>query len=558
MAGRTQPWGRNGAFVRPARTTLRPVRRAALSLLLALGSGAFMSGPLACAAEPSTRALPEAAAGADLFTGGRVPLIRIELGPSQVAALREAPRTYVRGRISDGSNTLGEVGIHLKGSKGSFRGVDDNPSFTLSFDHFKPGQRFHGLRKIHLNNSVEDPSLVNESLGSELFRRAGVPAPRVGHAHVQLNGRKLGLHVLKEGFTEDFLALHFQQTGGNLYEPIEGSDVNNRMERDSGAGPDEQKDLEALAAAALEPDLPRRWQQLQAVLDVDRFLSFLALEVLLGHRDGYCLARNNFRVYHDLDTGKMVFLPHGMDVLLGSPDLPLQPHMAGLVARAVMETAEGRSGYRGRVASVFTNVFNVAALTSRVDQLVLQLRPALRGSAGRDLVRQAEVVKARITVRAAGVARQLAQPEPQPLRFENGLARPGPWQVVDAPAGGTLDQVKAPDGRPALHIRAGPVTAASWRTTVWLGRGRYRFEGQARIAGVTALPYGRNEGAGLRVAGARQPQPHRFTGDSPWKNLTVDFEVASPLEAVELSCELRASHGEAWFDLESLRLLRMR
>ena len=29
--------------------------------------------------------------------------------------------------------------------------------------------------------------------------------------------------------------------------------------------------------------------------------------------DGYVMNRNNYRVYHDLDTGKMVFFPHGMD-----------------------------------------------------------------------------------------------------------------------------------------------------------------------------------------------------------------------------------------------------
>lgn len=56
------------------------------------------------------------------------------------------------------------------------------------------------------------------------------------------------------------------------------------------------------------------------------------MEVMLGHRDGYCLARNNHRVYHDLDSGKMVLFPHSTDQLFGSlalfcPGLsPLFPH----------------------------------------------------------------------------------------------------------------------------------------------------------------------------------------------------------------------------------------
>src|SRR5262249_24800029 len=110
------------------------------------------------------------------------------------------------------------VGIHLKGSTGSFRSLDDKPAFTLNFDRFSRGTRFHGLRKIHLNNSVEDPSYLNEMIGSELFRAAGVPAPRVTHARVELNGTPLGLYVLKEGFTEDLAGRYFKRTDGNWSE----------------------------------------------------------------------------------------------------------------------------------------------------------------------------------------------------------------------------------------------------------------------------------------------------------------------------------------------------
>src|SRR5207244_1709630 len=123
---------------------------------------------------------------------------------------------------------------------------------------------------------------------------------------------------------------------------------------DSGA----QFELKMLAAAAREPDLPRRWERLQQVLDVERFLSFMAIEIMACHRDGYCLARNNFRIYQDRDSGKIVFFPHGMDQLFGKADASIQPHMHGLIARALLETPEGRQGYRQRVALLLTNVFD--------------------------------------------------------------------------------------------------------------------------------------------------------------------------------------------------------
>src|SRR5438105_4813164 len=300
--------------------------------------------------------------GADLFTNGPVPRLRIEIAPNRLAELRRSSREYVPAMLREGPATYENVGIHLKGSTGSFRGVDDKPALTLSFGKFVPGQRFHGLEKIHLNNSVEDPSYLNEALGSELFRAAGVPAPRVSHSIVELNGRSLGLYVLKEGFTEDFLGIHFRQTTGNLYEPGPGHDADQLLKKNFGNGARDQSDLKALAAAAKDPDLAQRWQRLKQNLDMERFISFMAMEVITGHRDGYCLARNNFRIYHDVDTDKILFFPHGMDQLFGKSPSTVQPRMNGLVARAVMETSQGRQQYRQRVGFLLTNAFDVGVL----------------------------------------------------------------------------------------------------------------------------------------------------------------------------------------------------
>ncbi|TMP97186.1 MAG: hypothetical protein E6L09_13700, partial [Verrucomicrobia bacterium] len=303
-----------------------------------------------------------------LFTNDSVLRIRIELRPQNVQALREESRRYVRATLYAEGKVYRDVGVHLKGSTGSFRGIDDKPGLTLDFGRFAPDQKFHDLRKIHLNNSVEDPSYVNELIGSELFRAAGVPAPRVSHALVEMNGRPLGLYVLKEGFTEDFLSIYFKRVDGNLYDTDWGHDVGERMKRLSGRDPEnEQRDLEALAAATREPDLGRRWQRLEHTLELDRFVTFMALEVMICHRDGYCMARNNFRIYDDPETGRMVFLPHGMDQLFGKADLPWKPHMAGLVARSALETPEGRQRYEAQFRSIFTNLFIVDRLTNRVN-----------------------------------------------------------------------------------------------------------------------------------------------------------------------------------------------
>jgi len=509
------------------------------------------------AANPATSPAPAAATPGDgLFTEGMTPRITIEVGTDALQSLRRDPREFVRATVREGGKLFNQVGVHLKGSVGSFRPVDDRPAFTLDFCQFNEGRKFYGLRRIHLNNSVEDPACVNEKLGSELFQAAGVPAPRVTRALVTLNGRALGLYVLKEGFTEDFLSCHFKTVGGDLYEPEAGHDVDQRFKRNSVAGPSlGRAPLQALAAAASEPDLERRWRRLQATLDTDRFLSFMAMEVMLGHRDGYCLARNNFRVYHDVDSGKMVFFPHGMDQLLGTADLPWQPHFGGLVAQAVMETTEGKRLYAARFNSLFTNLFQADALTRRVDQLVLEVRPLLGGTNWTTLRDESDRVKQRLRDRYASLKAQCQEAPLKPLEFVAGICHLSGWRVAEALPGGRMEEAKSTDGLRALRIVAGGETAAAWKTRAVLTQGHYRFEGRCRVAGVKPLPYGVHQGAGLRLGGHVR-QTGNLTGDSTWKLLAADFQVEHDGEEVEFICELRAASGEAWFEVGSLGVVR--
>src|SRR2546426_4850042 len=248
-----------------------------------------------------------AAAGALFSTG--VPLqIEIQISDADVKILKKDSRKYVNATVIEtipaaiqlplGNQIIyTNVGLHLKGSAGSFRQIDDpKPAFTLSLNQFNIERRFHGLRKIHLNNSVQDASYLNELLAGELFRAANVPATRAAHAMVTLNGKRLqGLYVLKEGFTKDFLAQFFKKTNGNLYDMDPGREITEKLKKDMGDGPNDWSDLKALADAAKEPDASKRWQALDHVLDLDRFVAFMVMEVMTCHWDGYCLGRNNFR-----------------------------------------------------------------------------------------------------------------------------------------------------------------------------------------------------------------------------------------------------------------------
>lgn len=335
-----------------------------------------------------------------LFEGDRPIHLRIRLGTNEWTQLAQAHRKYVSATISTDESAGMEVGVHLKGSTGSFRPLNDKPGWTLDFGRYKADQRFRGYRKIHLNNSIEDASTLSEQMGTELFRAAGVPAPRVTRAEVTLNDRPLGLYVLVEGITTEWLGEQFGCGDGVFHDHGSGGDVDEPARQIGGrqAGKKDAiaSDMSRLAAAATEPDLVVRWEAMQRLLDVDRFLSFMAVEILVTHHDGYCLSRNNFRIYHNPIQDRLVFLPHGMDQLFWQPHLPRTPHMAGLVAKALLEIPEARQKYEARHAELSRGLMRKADVLARLDRLRNILRSQVGARRFRELDPAVSELRARI------------------------------------------------------------------------------------------------------------------------------------------------------------------
>jgi spore coat protein H len=224
---------------------------------------------------------------------------------------------------------------------------------------------------------VEDPTFLTEKICRELFLKAGVPIPRSDFAVVELNGRPLGLYTLVEGWNKQFLKRHFAKADGNLYDSGFIRDVTARLDQTSGEKSPEQSDLKALAAAALEPDWERRLARLEKVLDVDRFITSAAMQVITWNWDGYVMNINNYRVYHDPAKDTLVFLPHGLDQMFSQPNGPILPRTRGLVARSLLQLPEVRQQYVGRLSQLLTNVYQVEAITNRVRQQAARISPAL-------------------------------------------------------------------------------------------------------------------------------------------------------------------------------------
>jgi hypothetical protein len=271
-----------------------------------------------------------------IYDPSTVVFIDLTLTPTEEAKLEAKSDKYVKGtfaltKTSDGTPAGKEpaplspprpVEIRLKGSTGgSFRKLTGKAAFKLKF---KEADAFLGLRKMTLNNMVQDPSMVHETLAYAAFRSAGIPASRTGFAYVRLNGEDFGLYLNLENL--DKIALEkifgsFDDSVQHLYEGEGGHDVTPGSELDFEADEgDEEKrgDLEALIAAVNGGGSDPWSMRVSANADLAEMTKMWAVEKYIDHWDGYSghaeagLRPNNYYLYSD-PTGKFQMLPWGTD-----------------------------------------------------------------------------------------------------------------------------------------------------------------------------------------------------------------------------------------------------
>ena len=88
----------------------------------------------------------------------------------------------------------------------------------MRFNKFVERQHFGGMRRLTLNNNIQDPSHLKQCLAYRFFTDAGVPAPRCSFARVAVNGEPLGVYTVLEVYDELMMARNFEDGSGKLYE----------------------------------------------------------------------------------------------------------------------------------------------------------------------------------------------------------------------------------------------------------------------------------------------------------------------------------------------------
>ena len=284
---------------------------------------------------------------------------------------RKATVTF---KVNSKTYTLDEVGIRLKGNQSLEPIYDQNGSpnicsFKLSFDETFDDKDEYGSsakawtdkaardkrkkRKLATLNEMDikwnicyDDTNIREIYATKLFEAENVLVQKIGLSQLSLNGNNYGLVKIYEPVDKTFLEKRLPESaiGGDLYKCM-WSECNNSGSRtgrwrgatyktDNSYGvQDNEKGIKynfnlktnkkTSKHAALQnflnvinkSDLTA--DELEKVLDVDYYASFMAASYFAGDPDDIRNNFNNHYIYFRKDTGKAIFIVYDNDRTLG-------------------------------------------------------------------------------------------------------------------------------------------------------------------------------------------------------------------------------------------------
>lgn len=275
----------------------------------------------------------------------------------------------------DGVSLL-EVGIRKKGFVGSQ--YSPAPALKIKTDKYVKDQFLGDTERITLNNNGGIIPRMAACLTYEVFAAAGYPAPRCNIANVIINGQPKGPYVHVEAIKKRFLRRAFGDNTGSLYEGTHTDFVETWLPRWECKTSDTDTSYAPLAgvAEALQKPDDELVDALSPVLNIDRYITFWALEVLVNHLDGYGADRNNFYVYFDpTDAGRAVFIPWGADkTFLG--DFSLDGYLTADLPRRLSRIPTIATRMENELERLLIKVWDEDAILESIDRYSAQVKGA--------------------------------------------------------------------------------------------------------------------------------------------------------------------------------------
>ncbi len=272
-----------------------------------------------------------------VYDDTKVAVINITMNKNDLEFMYENPDSdsmhlaSVHFKNSQIDEIVDSVGIRIRGntSRESYK-----KSLKLSFNTFIDGGEFYDLEKMNLNGEHNDPSIVRSKLSWDFFNEIGVTSTRASHAAIYINEKYYGLYISVEHIDEEFIKKNYDNDSGNLWKCLFGSTLvymgSNpelyKFENGEGERPyslitnekeDDYSQLANLIYQINSSSNPKFEDSVEAIINVNGVLKYLATNILVGGWDDYWSLSNNYYLYYNPATKQFDLIPYDYDNTFG-------------------------------------------------------------------------------------------------------------------------------------------------------------------------------------------------------------------------------------------------
>ena len=275
-----------------------------------------------------------------LFDNSRVNTIKIQIHPDSLAYLYSnlTSTQYLKAKMvfgnEDWTDSISDIGFRLRGNTSRFAA---KKSFKISFNEFVSGRRYRKVKKLNLNGQHNDPTMIREKLFYEVWNKAGMKNRRTAFFKLYINGQYYGLYTGLEEFDKDWLKRVFPENNGNLYKCTYPADLaylgqNQQLYKNIFSGSatggraysletNEAVDDYTFFVKLITKINTTSTAQIpvvaDSILNINGFLKAYALDIATGNWDNYGYNKNNYFLYHNLQTGRFEFISYDTDNTFG-------------------------------------------------------------------------------------------------------------------------------------------------------------------------------------------------------------------------------------------------
>ncbi len=158
------------------------------------------------------------------FPQDRIATVRIVMTEKDWQSIQKnaGQERYFKADLWYEGEQVPDVAVRTKGLnslQGAMQAGSIRYGLKVDINFFNSARNLYGVKKLNFNNGYNDPTLIREVLGYELYEEMGVPTPRYAFTDLWVNDTHLGLYLMVEQVDGVFLERNFSNATGNLYKP---------------------------------------------------------------------------------------------------------------------------------------------------------------------------------------------------------------------------------------------------------------------------------------------------------------------------------------------------